>query len=96
MTLQSNEFIALLNARRITRVVMTLLLFINYAFFIAGLSVFSEWFAQPIAEGSAIPNGIPATIIVLINMVVLQYLYTAISERYLDKLQEIAKEELSL
>lgn len=93
-TLCSEKFITLLNARRNIRLAMSLLLFANYAFFIGGLSIFSDWFAQPISADSVIPIGIPATIIVLVNMVVLQYLYTEISERYLDKLQVTAKKEL--
>ena len=94
--LESASFKALLKARRKTRITMTLLLLFSYSFFVGGIVLYQDWFASPISEGSAIPVGIPATILVIIIMVVLQYVYTTISERYLDVLQEKAKQELSL
>lgn len=94
--LQSPSFQALLRARRRVRITMTLLLLISYAFFIGGMVLYQDWFASPISAESSIPIGIPATVLVLITMVVLQYIYTTISERYLDVLQETAKKELSL
>jgi len=94
--MQAPAFKALLKARKNVRVVMTLLLLANYSFFIGGMVFYQDWFASPISQGSSIPVGIPATIFVLFAMVVLQYIYTAISERYLDVLQAKAKNEVSL
>mgnify|MGYP000053008278 CR=1 FL=1 len=87
---------ALLKARRNTRIIMTLLLLCSYAFFVGGMVLYQDWFAQPISANSAIPIGIPATVLVLVTMVALQYVYTSFSEKYLDLLQAKAKKELSL
>lgn len=94
--LQSPSFKKLLRARRNVRVTMTLLLLASYSFFIGGMVLYQDWFASPIVAGSSIPVGIPATLFVLFSMVVLQYAYTFISDRYLDVLQDKARKELSL
>ncbi|ASP48224.1 DUF485 domain-containing protein [Cognaticolwellia beringensis] len=94
--LQSSSFQALLRARRRVRITMTLLLLLSYSFFIGGMVLYQDWFASPISADSSIPIGIPATVLVLITMVILQYVYTTVSERYLDVLQKKARKELSL
>jgi uncharacterized membrane protein (DUF485 family) len=75
---------------------MTLLQLLSYSFFVGGMVLYQSWFSSPISEGSSIPIGIPATIFVLVVMVILQFVYTTISERYLDVLQAKVKQELSL
>jgi uncharacterized membrane protein (DUF485 family) len=75
---------------------MTLLSLSSYAFFVGGIVLYKDWFASPIVDGSSIPVGIPATILVIIFMVTLQYIYTKISDDYLDVLQAKVKKELSL
>jgi uncharacterized membrane protein (DUF485 family) len=94
--LQSPSFLALLKARRNVRITMTLLSLSSYAFFVGGIVLYKDWFASSIVDGSSIPVGIPATILVIIFMVTLQYIYTKISDDYLDVLQAKVKKELSL
>lgn len=94
--LQSPSFKKLLKARAKVRIIMTALSLFSYAFFVGGIVLYRDWFASPVIEGSSIPIGIPATVLVICLMVLLQYLYIKLSENYLDVLQKKARKDLSL
>lgn len=92
--LHSPSFQKLLHARKITRIVLTLLSIFSYTFFVGGIVFYKDWFASPISLHSSIPIGIPVTILVILSMVVLQLVYLKISEKRLDILQEDARKEV--
>lgn len=86
-------FQQLVKKRNKVRFALTALSMVFYCFFVGGITVYNQWFGEPISEHSKIPVGIVATIFVIIIMVFLEWLYVAYSQKYLDPMQAEVKKE---
>lgn len=93
--LKSSSFAVLVRKRNKVRFLLTMISLLFYGFFVGGIAVYNEWFAEPLIEGSRIPIGIYATVLVIVVMVLLEWLYVFISEKTLDPMQAQVKKELA-
>ena len=84
----SKQFHQLLIARNSIRYILTTLVIAIHGFFIGGIAFYNEWFGQPYKENSIIPNGIYFTVLVIILMVLLEFVYILLSEKKIQKLQD--------
>ncbi len=84
----SDRFTHLLKTRNLIRSTLTVLVLASHAFFVGGIVFYSKWFAEPISETSTIPKGIIYTILVIVSMVLLEYIYILLSDKVIDPLQD--------
>lgn len=81
-------FIKLLKLRSRVRFTLTALLVGAHAFFVGGIAFYRDFFAQPISEGSTVTIGIVAAVVVIVTMIVLEWTYIFIGDKWLDPMQE--------
>ena len=63
-----------------------------HAFFVGGTTYYRDLFAQPVNVGGTITVGIVATVVVIVAMLLLQWVYIIISSKWLVSVQKkIAK-----
>ena len=85
---KSPSFIRLVKLRSKVRFGLALLVLAAHAFFVGGIAFYREFFARPFYEGGTITIGIVATVCVIVAMIVLEWVYILISEKWLDPLQK--------
>jgi uncharacterized membrane protein (DUF485 family) len=89
MILNSNPaFINLLKLRSRVRFTLAALVIAIHAFFVGGIAFYNEFFARPVNEGGTLTIGIVAAVVVIVTMVMLEWVYIFISEKWLDPMQQ--------
>ena len=86
--LASDSFRRLLRGRNRIRYFLSCLVIAIHAFFIGGIAFYNEWFAQPYKEDSIIPNGIIFTVLVILAMLALEFIYIFVSDNKLENIQK--------
>ncbi|MBL4673982.1 MAG: DUF485 domain-containing protein [Arenicella sp.] len=89
MILNSNPaFRKLLKLRSRVRFTLAALLVLVHAFFVGGIAFYNDLFARPLQDGGTLTIGILAAVVVIIAMVLLEWVYIFISEKWLDPMQQ--------
>ncbi|MFT5611861.1 MAG: uncharacterized membrane protein (DUF485 family) [Arenicella sp.] len=70
------------------RFTLTAMLVAVHAFFVGGIAFYRDFFAQPVAPGATLTIGIVATVAVILVMILLEWIYIFISEKWLDPMQK--------
>jgi len=82
----SEKFQLLVNTRNKIRFILSTLTLLSHAFFVGGIAFYSHWFAQPISTGSSIPRGILYTVVVIVSLVFLEFVYLYLNKKYVEPL----------
>ncbi|MDE0841115.1 MAG: DUF485 domain-containing protein [Porticoccaceae bacterium] len=85
--LSSKRFKRLVQQRNRMRFRLALMALALHGFFIGGLVLYTDWFAERVVESSSLPVGILAAVFVIVLMVVSQGFYIWYSEKHFDPLQ---------
>jgi len=85
--IHSKQFQHLVKVRNSIRYLLTVSVIAIHAFFIGGIAFYNEWFAQPYSESSIIPNGIFFTVLVILLMLALEFVYIFVSDKSFEDLQ---------
>ena len=70
------------------RFTLAALLIATHAFFVGGIAFYRDFFARPVSEGSTLTIGIIAAVGVIVTMILLEWAYIFISEKWLDPMQQ--------
>ena len=88
-------FKRLVSVRNRWRFFLTILTLLCHAFFIGGITVYRDFFNQPIAEGATLTIGLVSAALVIVLFIVLEFVYIIVSHRKLDPLQEDVLEQIN-
>lgn len=91
--LESAKFKHLVERRNRARFILTALSLVVYSFFVGGIAFYKEWFAEPLVDTGSIPLGILVTVVTIITMIFLEWIYVWYSQRVLDPAQAEVKQE---
>ncbi len=93
-TLSSGAFKQLVKIRNTVRFILSFMLLACYMFFVGGIAFYNQWFGMPWRDGSSIPIGIIAAVVIIVTMVLLELIYIIISVKWLASLQDNAVAEV--
>ena len=86
------SFRRLVSLRSKVRFILAFLVIASHAFFVGGIAFYRDWFAKPISVDSTMTVGIVATVVVIVLMIFLEFVYILISDKWLDPMQKAVSE----
>jgi uncharacterized membrane protein (DUF485 family) len=91
----TSSFIKLVTLRSRVRFTLTAMLIGVHAFFVGGIAFYRDFFAQPVTQGGTLTIGIVATVAVIVTMIILEWVYIFISEKWLDPMQKSVVQDIA-